>query len=306
MAEETILGAGAETETGAVVDTPVIGGDQSEQKPQVQESGSYDYGKMIGADGALAENWRDGLPEGIRGEKCLDSIKTIGTLAQSYVHAQHWMGGKISVPGENATQEEWNAFYKACGRPDSAESYKTEGVSFPDGIEPDANQIEEFRKFAYEHGLTQKTFEAAVAYDAQRAARARDAMQAAQTAEYNDTLGKLRQEFGGNMPTVVAQCNKAMDTFGLTDVLREKGLLNNYTVIKALAGIGERISESKLKGETATIADDPETRIAEIRNNLDDPYYKREHPAHQARVAEMNRLLAAAAKSKHEAKKMSF
>ena len=47
------------------------------------ESGGFNYAAMIGDGGALAENWREGLPEAIRGEKCLDSIKTIGTLAQS-------------------------------------------------------------------------------------------------------------------------------------------------------------------------------------------------------------------------------
>ena len=38
--------------------------------------------------------------------------------------------------------------------------------------------------------------------------------------------------------------------------------------------------------------------MAEIMNNPDDPYYKREHPGHNARVAEMNRLLAQAAQRK--------
>ena len=124
------------------------------------------------------------------------------------------------------------------------------------------------------------------------------ASEARQKAEYDETLTKLRSEFGGSFETVVAQCNKAMETFGLTEVLREKGLLNNYTIIKALAGIGERIGESKLKGEgSPSSAGDPEARLAEIRGNLDDPYYKKDHPAHNARVAEVNGLLAAIAKS---------
>ena len=101
------------------------------------------------------------------------------------------------------------------------------------------------------------------------------------------------------METVVAQCNKAMQTFGLTEVLAEKGLLNNYTVIKALAGIGERIGESRLRGgEGIPQAGDPASRLAEIQGNLDDPYYQKDHPAHNARVAEVNSLLAALARAK--------
>lgn len=294
--EQTILG-GEGTATGITNEQTVSGG-EPEEKPTQGEA--FDFAKMVGSEGALAENWREGLPESIRGEKCLDSIKTIGTLAQSYVHAQHAIGSnKVAIPGENATPEEWNAFYKACGRPDTEDAYKHDGVKLPEGIVLDEEQVKEFRKFAFEHGMSQKAFEAALAFDAGRVEKMQKQAAAAHEAEYNETLTKLRSEFGGRMETVVAQCNKAMETFGLTEVLREKGLLNNYTIIKALAGIGERIGESKLRGGEAQVsAGDPASRLAEIQGNQEDPYYRKDHPAHNARVAEVNGLLAAMAKRK--------
>lgn len=295
--ENTILGG--ETAASGVTGEQQITGNAEQQEVKVTEQ-AFDYGKMIGAEGALADNWREGLPENIRGEKCLDSIKTIGTLAQSYVHAQRAIGAnKVAIPGDNSTPEEWNEFYKACGRPDKEDEYKSDGVKLPEGIVLDEGQVKEFRKFAFDHGIPQKTFEAALAFDVARVEKMQQAAQAAHEAEYQETLSKLRGEFGGRFETVVAQCNKAMDTFGLTNVLREKGLLNNYTIIKALAGIGERIEESKLKGgEAQSMTNDPATRLAEIQGNPDDPYYKKEHPAHNARVAEVNGLLAAMARAK--------
>ena len=295
--DKTILGGGEPAATGLTGEPTVSGGDPAppvETPPQ-----EFDFAKMIGAEGALAENWREGLPESIRNEKCLDSIKTIGTLAQSYVHAQKAIGAnKVAIPGENATPEELNEFYKALGRPDKLEDYSTEGVELPEGVVLDEDQVKEFRKFAFEHGIPQKTFAQALAFDAKRVQQQIAAEAAAQKAEHDATLTKLRTEFGGSFETVVAQCNKAMETFGLTEVLREKGLLNNYTIIKALAGIGERIGESRLKGGEGTpAAGDPQSRLDEIRNNPDDPYYKKDHPAHNARVAEVNGLLAAIAKS---------
>ena len=287
-----------EPAASAVTSEPVVTG-QPETQTKPEPAAAFDFGKMVGAEGALAENWREGLPESIRGEKCLDSIKTIGTLAQSYVHAQHAIGSnKVAIPGENSTPEEWAEFYKACGRPENAEGYKHDGVQLPEGITLDQNQVAEFRKFAFEHGMNQKTFEAALAFDVQRCAKMQQEAKAAHDAEYTETLSKLRTEFGGRFDSVVAQCNKAMETFGLTDVLREKGLLNNYTIIKALAGIGERIGESKLKGgEGQPVSGDPSARLAEIQGNPDDPYYRKDHPAHNARVAEVNGLLAAMAKA---------
>lgn len=299
MADETILG-GDGAATGVTGEQKVTGTEQTQTTPAAGTGETFDFAKMVGAEGALAENWREGLPENIRGEKCLDSIKTIGTLAQSYVHAQHAIGSnKVAIPGENATPEEWNEFYKACGRPDAEDGYKHDGVKLPEGITLNDEQLAEFRKFAFENGMSQKAFEAALAFDVGRVEKMQQAARAAHDAEYTETLTKLRTEFGDRFDTVVAQCNKAMETFGLTEVLRDKGLLNNYTIIKALAGIGERIGESKLKGGEAQVsAGDPASRLAEIQGNPDDPYYKKDHPAHNARVAEVNGLLAAIAKAR--------
>lgn len=296
MSEKTILNDGADQAQGVTSEQTVT---DSEDQTQQQQQNAFDYGKMVGSDGALAGNWREGLPEAIRNEKCLDSFKTIGALVQSYVHAQHSIGAnKITVPTENATPEEWNAFYKACGRPDEESGYKHDAVKLPEGIVLDDEQVAQFRKVAFENGLSQKAFEAALSFDVQRLQAQQKAAIAAHNAEYDETLQKLRTEFGGNMETVVAQCNKAMETFGLTEVLREKGLLNNYTIIKALAGIGEKIGESKLKGDGAQLSSgDPASRLAEIQGNPDDPYYKKDHPAHNARVSEVNGLLAAIAKA---------
>lgn len=294
MAEKTILGGGE----NAVANEPVINGgkEQKEQTPQAQ---AFDFGKMIGAEGLLADNWREGLPESIRAEKCLDPIKSIGALAQSYVHAQKAVGAnKIALPNENSSDEEWAAFYRACGRPEKEDGYTTDKISLPEGVTLDEGMLGEFRKYAFEHGFSQKAFEAALSFDAKRAERQLADTIASAQSEYNGTLAKLKEEYGSNYSTVVAQCNKAMATFGLTEVLRDKGLLNNYTIIKALAGIGEKISESRLKGnEAVPNAGDPASRLAEIQGNPDDPFYKKDHPAHNARVAEVNNLLAAMATS---------
>lgn len=294
----TILGADAPDT--AIHSEPSVTGAPSTVPEEPPKDLPFDFKSMIGENGAFNENWKNGLPESIRNEKCLDNIKTIGTLAQSYVHAQKAMGAnKVAIPGENATPEEWNAFYKACGRPDEESGYKHDAVKLPEGIVLDDEQVAKFRKFAFEHGMSQKIFEAALAYDVQRFQEQRAAAEKAKDAEYDQTIAKLQQEFGAKFEETVAQCNKAMETFGLTEVLREKGLLNNYTIIKALAGIGSKISESKLKGdEGAPVPGDPQTKLDEIRNNPEDPFYKREHPAHHSRVAEVNSLLAALANAK--------
>lgn len=288
----TILGS----EDGIVDDAVVTGGGDGGEDAAVDQSsgdGAFDYSGMIGAEGALSENWRDGLPEDLRGEKCLDQIKNIGGLVKSYVSAQKMLGGnRISVPGENATDEERNAFYKAIGRPDKAEDYKHDGVELPKGVELGDEDLKAFREFAHKHGMTQEAYQAALQFDVDRVRASVEAEEAAANAEYEETLGKLQAEFGGNMKTVVAQCNKAMVTFGLQELFTEKGLLNNYTMIKALATIGGKISESKLKGDDSlSTAADPQARLNEILADRNGAYYDRENPGHDEAVQEVSRLL---------------
>ena len=289
MEEEVKTIAGQET--GVTVDNEVVT-PQAQPSAAEEAPAALDYSKLVTSAGGLADNWKEFLPEDIRNEKCLDSVKHFGTLAKNYVNAQKMVGAnKVAIPGENATAEELNEFYSKLGRPESADKYTTDKISLPNGITLDEDQIKSFREFAFNNGLNQKTFEAAVAYDIARAAsQAAAAKQAAET-EYNSTLAQLQRD--GDMARVVSQCDKALDTFGLTEEFGRLGLLNNYKIITAMAKIGERISESRLiTGGDRTSAQDPASRLAEITGNFDDPYYKREHPQHDARVQLVNELLA--------------
>ena len=163
MAEnQTILGG---EDNSAILENTVVtpaAGDPATADTTTQ---TFDYTKMVNADGGLAENWREALPEDIRNERCLDSIKTVGTLAKSFVSAQKMIGAnKIALPGENATPDEIDAFHRALGRPDKQEAYSVEGIELPDGIELDDQMVEGFREYAFKHGMSQKDFAEAIAF----------------------------------------------------------------------------------------------------------------------------------------------
>ena len=293
--DKSILGG---ADDAAVVDSKIVDNDNAAPDNGNPQPEAFDYTKMIDEQGGLSENWRQALPEDIRGEKCLDSIKTIGTLAKSFVSAQKMVGAnKITLPGENASAEEINAFHKALGRPDKAEDYSIEGVQLPEGIQLDDNQLKKFREFAFQQGISEKVFQEALRWDAQRIADAAQQRAAAADAEYDATLERLQQEWGGDFDDRIAQCNKALQTFGLKDVLGSKGLLNNYDIIVALQKIGGSISESRLKGGENTPAS-PQSQLDEILGNPDHAFYKKDHPAHDAAVRQVNELLAAKSRAK--------
>ena len=307
MPETLLNGTPEPAQTVVQPNQTITGGEQKTNPPP--QTAPFDFKTMLGDAGEFSANWRDGLPEEIRGERCLDNIKNIGALANSYVHAQRAIGAnKVALPNENSTEEDWAAFYKACGRPDGENDYTTDGVKLPEGITLDADKVNEFRKFAFANGFNQKMFNAALAFDVERVQRQSAEAEAAAQVEYNETLtklktdetsGELRRQYGNDFATmdaVIKQCNKAMQTFGLTEVAAKAGLLNNYQFIRAMAGIGASMSESRIKGNDAPhLTSDPDARLNEILGNTNDPYYNKEHPMHEARVREVTSILTAKA-----------
>lgn len=293
MADETVLSPNApQPETGVAENPTVAPAEKTEsQAPAAAPS----FAGIVAENGALAENWRELLPEEIRNEPSLQNIKHFGALAKSYVHAQKAIGAnKVAIPGKDATEEEKSSFFSAIGRPETADNYEfARAAELPQEIGFDEELMKGFREEAFRIGLTQEQFNAAVNYEAKVVAARLAQQREAADREYAETYSKLKAQYGARCDEVIAQCNKAVQTFGLAEVLTEHGLLNNYDFIQALAGIGERISESKLKGDPGSaVAPDAASRLAEITGNLDDPYYKREHPLHERRVEEVNRLIA--------------
>lgn len=303
MGEEAKSIIGAADAGDGTVQNLTIGADAGggagggeETTVQTTQAAEVDFTKYIKPNGELSEGWKNLLPENIRGERCLDNIKLFPALAQSYVHAQKAIGAnKVVLPGANATEEEKAAFFTAIGRPETAEKYEFKG-QLPEGVVLDEAKAKAFKEYAFKNGFTQEAYNAAVAFDMERVAAENKAVQQAQEAEFTETSQKLQQEFGDKTAQVIAQCNKAVTTFGLLDVLQKNHLENNYSVIKALASIGEKISESKLKGDvTDSLMQTPQRRYDEIIGDPKGAYYNADNPLHTKVVNEVNELLKSGA-----------
>lgn len=64
----------------------------------------------------------------------------------------------LTVPGENATAEDWNKFYGRLGRPETADKYelKVDRSTLPADMPYDETTAVEFRNWAHEAGLNTK------------------------------------------------------------------------------------------------------------------------------------------------------
>ena len=105
-------------------------------------------------EGQLRENWKEGLDEDIRGEPCLNLIgDNVFEGIKQLVHAQKNVGkNKVTIPGENGTQTDWDAFYNAGGKPATAGDYAykppEEGFRMPE------EEVKGLQDFFHEIGLS--------------------------------------------------------------------------------------------------------------------------------------------------------
>ena len=289
MADDLLSGGVDQT---AEVNTAVV-----ENTPDSAVDKAVDSVNIIGENGDFAENWRDSLPEELRGEKCLENVKNLSGLVKSFVSGQKMIGAKgVVIPGENATAEELDSFYKACGRPDKAADYSIEGIELPEGIELDEAATAQFREAAFGMGLSQKAFAEALKFDVNRAHQAAVDSANAIAQERSDTEARLKSEFGSSYGDNIAAAKLALDKLGLTELSDSKCLGNNYAFIKALVTVGKSLGESVAPGGGPAKVD-PAARLAEITGNLEDPYHQVGHPQHAARVKEVEALVRAMAQA---------
>lgn len=79
---------------------------------------------LVNAEGELREGWRDSLPEDIRGAKVFDRVTDFKGMMTSLANTERIISAdKIPIPNEASGEAEWDAYYAAGGRPETAADY---------------------------------------------------------------------------------------------------------------------------------------------------------------------------------------
>jgi hypothetical protein len=246
---------------------------------------------------APSGDWKDNLPEDIKGHSALGPINDVENLAKAYVNASSMIGrDKIPLPGEQASAEDWAEVYNRLGRPESAESYQIDAGETPDGA-----LVDWFKSTAHDIGLNNKQAQQLVsAYNDMAVAQA----EAGPDLEMlrDQVSADLRQEYGPAFDDRLALANGLVSNFGGDEItkieLADGSLLGDNTdFIKAMVSVGEyirdRVSEDDFAGiEKSDMSMTPieiNDKIREIEAP-DSPLWSNAHPQHTAMMQERNRL----------------
>lgn len=84
--------------------------------------------------------------------------KTVDDALTGYRNLEAHASKALTVPGENATADDWNKFYGKLGRPETADKYeiKVDRSTLPADMPYDEATAVEFRNWAHEAGLNSR------------------------------------------------------------------------------------------------------------------------------------------------------
>jgi len=247
---------------------------------------------LVDASGNLAQNWRDSLPENLRGEKTLENFKDIAGLASALVNTKKLVGvNSIKLPDQHSSEADWAAFYDKVGRPAKAEDYQFErDQRIPEALR-DSKNVQEFRQTAHALGLSQKQVAGLIKmYDGQMANGLATAVQKADQ-ERQTNLAALKTEWGDNYDANVNQAVMALNVLDPKQELSKSIPAGNPAFIKLLSKVATMIGGDAMVRQPGggSQLTDIEAQMSAIQNN---PAYRNPANPDQKRLIAQYSLLA--------------
>lgn len=299
---------------GTVVDAGA-GGDASPQGTSAGTEGSP-------APATSQGSWYETLPDDQKSAQMVRDSENLQAFVKQALDAHSYAGSSIRIPSKEASSEDMAAFreklqknvrglvqydpddeesmndlYKTLGRPEAPDQYGMPTFEPQDDVQVDTSPAEAFRGVAHKYGLSQKQFDGVV--------REMTVAQVEKAREANENLkaglNELKKEWGFAMDRKVEQAGQFAEQFfkntpELAQAIRSHQA--NAGVLKDLAALADALgteSQNLTHGDGdphhGTITPrEAQTRLTEIRNNRDHPYWRQEHPDHGYAVNEYRRL----------------
>ena len=214
-------------------------------------AGLSDENRLLVAD----NNWVDKTSD-------VEGVIEINRALDAYRDLQSVASNAIAVPGEEATQEERDAFERRLGRPEGPEGYR---FDLPDGLADDFPYSEEmagrFRDWAFRAGLpagaAQSLHDDYVRELADLHAAETERLTQAEERSHRDLTVEWGAPDSDAYRRNVLLADRAVTQLGLGEVLREYGLMapdggvRDARIAMALARVGSELfaEDSVLAGQ---------------------------------------------------------
>lgn len=171
--------------------------------------------------------------------KALAKFEDISSLASSYIELEKKLGSMHTIPGEKATKEEIDAFYKKLGKPEAADKY---------GFKQEWDAEKRFAQAAYEANLSDAQAKSLYAFFHKIGEDQQAQLAEAVKKQAQETDAALKKEFGNKVSEKTSHYTKALKTFGsdaILSQLEQTGLAFHPDFVKMFIKIGEALGESR-------------------------------------------------------------
>jgi len=242
-------------------------------------------------------DWKQSIPEDIRADKSLESIKDVGSLAKSYIHAQKLVGSdKIPIPNKYANDEDWSEVYDKLGRPKTPGEYK---YDIPENANVNKKSLESFSDQAHKLGLLPTQANGMVKFYNEMLAQELQDSNSKATATLEKANKELKQEWGqaydSKMQKARAVALSVIDKEFLHSTHLNDGtkLGDHPTIIKAFAALADKMGEDNIvqaSGPSYLTPAQLDKQIHELQQT-GSAYWDKNHPNHDAAVQEVQTLI---------------
>ena len=171
--------------------------------------------------------------------KALAKFEDISSLASSYIELEKKLGSMHTLPGEKATKEELDAFYKKLGKPDAADKY---------GFKQEWDAEKRFAQAAYEANLSDAQAKSLYTFFHKIGEDQQAQLAEAVKKQAEETDAALKKEFGNKVSEKMEQYTKGLKAFGSDSIfsqLEQTGLAYHPDFVKMFIKIGEALGESR-------------------------------------------------------------
>ena len=192
-------------------------------------------------------SWLESLPQDMRADPSLATIKDVPTLAKNYVETKRALGTeKIPKPQKNWGDKEYSEFYNALGRPENSEKYSQPSVKLDESIPVDKERVKATYDQFYKLGLTDAQAKGIMDYYYTITNNEVKAIREKESSDVASTDAALRKEWGQKYDMNLEIAKAAARKFGTQELFNKYGKEPDF--ISFLAKVGMNMMEDSATG----------------------------------------------------------
>lgn len=201
--------------------------------------------------GDTTPDWRESIPEDLRGEPVLSNISDVGDMAKQLVNINKAFGkDKLVKPGPDATLEQWEEFFLAVGKPEKPDGYDFTGL-LPEGVDVGEERLKAFQEAFHKANLLPGQFKEVVSAYAQDLQAQVQAQQELVQKSVQDMSTTLKTEWGRDLESNLSVAEQAFEEHAddeLKELVKTNPLVaNNPALIKIFYQLGKLNAEDQVR-----------------------------------------------------------